>query len=212
MSAALPPGSMVGTETGLHQWTNTPSLESHVWSSWQCFQTHGTLAPKCHELCDYIYAQKGGVQGGWGDGIAPSFQCSWSTYLDTSHFHTQTSHWTPTHFTWSHLINWPWPSHPELSTDAPEWTPSNIPSESGKGVPLQPFSWLEPLIFEHNYNHTFHIIQESKALEFRSIADCSKQDFLRRECWSIGVNLSLYPPCCLGAVLLTSEWCLLTVE
>ena len=58
MSAALPPGSMVGTGTGLHQWINTPSLESHVWSNYQCSQTQETLTSRWYEMCDYSYAQK----------------------------------------------------------------------------------------------------------------------------------------------------------
>ena len=57
MPAALPPGSMVGTRTGVHH-------PSHAWSGQSCFQTQETLTSKWYELCNYNYAQKDGDQGG----------------------------------------------------------------------------------------------------------------------------------------------------
>ena len=207
MSAALPPGSMVGT--GLHQSLPRKScLEQSV-----MLPNSRNLTPKWCELCDYKYAQKGGDQGGWSDGAAPLF----SVLLE----HSPGYQLFP-------YPNFPLDPNPFPLVSSHQFTLAQailslalmLQSELQATSPLRPakkhlytFSAdLNPFLFEHSYNHTTRIIQGSKFLEFGSITDCSRHDFLGRGGWSFGVNLFLYPPCCLGAVLLTSEWGLLIVE
>jgi len=79
-------------------------------------------------------------------------------------------------------------------------TRGNEPSFSGQ---FDIISWLEPFLFGHCFDHSNDNIQFQKALEFKGIIYCSRPDFSSEGGQSWGESLFLYPPCSLGAVLLT---------